>query len=38
MSGIKKGGILIMVTPRSDADARQIEKDWKKFGGRDIHY
>lgn len=37
-SGIKKGGILIMVAPRSDADARQIEEVWKKVGGRDIYY
>ena len=37
-SGSKKGGILIMVAPRSEADARQIETDWKKLGGRDIYY
>ncbi len=37
-SEIKKGAILIMVAPRSDADARQIADDWKKRGGRDIHY
>lgn len=37
-SGIRKGGILIMVEADSDADARKIEEDWKKTGGRDIRY
>jgi hypothetical protein len=37
-SAIRKGGILIMVEARSDDDARSIEKDWEKSGGRDIHY
>ncbi len=37
-SAIRKGGILIMVEARSDEDARSIEKDWEKSGGRDIHY
>ena len=37
-SAIKKGAVLIMVTARSDADARLIAEDWKKLGGRDIHY
>ena len=37
-SEIKKGAVLIMVTARSDADARQIAEEWKKLGGRDIHY
>ena len=37
-SEIKKGAVLIMVTARSDADARLIAEDWKKLGGRDIHY
>lgn len=37
-SGIRKGGILIMVEAASEADARKIEEDWKKAGGRDIHY
>ena len=36
-SEIKKGAVLIMVTARSDADARQIAEVWKKLGGRDIH-
>ena len=37
-SAIRKGGILLMVEPRSDDDARRIEKDWKESGGRDIQY
>lgn len=37
-SGIRKGGILLMVQPGSEADARKIEEDWKKLGGRDIYY
>jgi len=27
-----------MAAVSSGADARRIEEDWKKFGGRDIHY
>lgn len=37
-SAIKKGAVLIRVTARTDDDARQIAEDWKKLGGRDIHY
>lgn len=37
-SGVRKGAALIMVEVRSDADARQIQKEWRKLGGRDIYY
>jgi hypothetical protein len=36
-AGIRDGGVLIMVEARSDDDARQIEQEWKKIGGRDIY-
>jgi hypothetical protein len=36
-AGIRDGGVLIMVEARSDDDARQIEQQWKKIGGRDIY-
>jgi hypothetical protein len=35
-AAIKDGGILMMVEPRSDEDARQIEQDWQALGGRDV--
>lgn len=31
--GIKGGGILISVVPRTAAEAEQIERDWKQLGG-----
>lgn len=31
--GIKGGGILISVTPRTAAEAEQIEREWKQLGG-----
>ncbi len=34
---IKKGAILIFVETRSNPDARQIAREWKDLGGRDIH-
>lgn len=34
--GIRDGGILMMVEPRSEEDARQIEQEWKAIGGRDV--
>ena len=34
--GIRSGGILMMVEPRSEEDARQIEQEWKAIGGRDV--
>jgi hypothetical protein len=35
-TGIKDGGILMMVEARSDEDAGQIAQQWKALGGRDI--
>ena len=37
-AGIRKGQILIMVEPSSDADADAIRKDWIAIGGRQVHY
>jgi hypothetical protein len=37
-SAIRRGGILIMVEAHSADDARSIQKDWEKSGGRDIQY
>ena len=31
--GIREGGILISVEPRSDGDAERIEREWKNLGG-----
>ena len=31
--GIKGGGVLISVTPRTEADAERIEQEWKRIGG-----
>jgi len=36
-AGIKDGGILMGVKPRSDEDARYIEKQWKASGGQHVH-
>ncbi len=35
--GIRAGGILLGVTPRSDEDARHIEREWKASGGEHVH-
>lgn len=35
-TGIKEGGILMMVEPRSDEDARAIQQQWNAVGGRDV--
>jgi hypothetical protein len=37
-NAIRKGAILVTVAVRSDSDARKLEAEWKKLGGRDIHY
>ena len=37
-AAIKKGEILMMVEPRSEADRRAIEAAWRKLGGRDVQY
>lgn len=34
--GIREGGILLMVEPRSEEDARAIEQQWKAMGARDV--
>lgn len=36
-SGIKRGGIFMGVTPRSDEDAEYLANDWKTNNGRSIH-
>lgn len=36
-SGLKQGGILVGVQPRSDADADYIEQQWRNLNGQDIH-
>ena len=36
-SGIKEGGILMSVTPRSDEDAEHFERTWKTHRGEQIH-
>jgi hypothetical protein len=35
-TGIRDGGILMMVEARSDEDARKLEHEWKAIGGRDV--
>lgn len=37
-SGIKEGGILMSVRPRSDDDARRFEKDWKDSQGEHVYW
>ena len=36
-SGIKEGGIVMGVTPRSDADAEFLEQEWKKSKGEHVY-
>lgn len=36
-SGIKQGGILLGVRPRSDADADYIEQQWRSHNGQQIY-
>jgi hypothetical protein len=35
--GIKKGGIMMGVTPRNDEDAAYFEEDWKKNRGEQVY-
>jgi hypothetical protein len=35
--GIKKGGILIGVTPRTPEDAEYFEQDWKRHRGEEVY-
>lgn len=37
-SGIKDGGILIGVKPRSDVDARRFEQEWKDSKGEHVYW
>jgi len=37
-AGIRKGGILMMVHARTDAEARQLATEWRKAGGKDVVY
>lgn len=37
-SGIKEGGIVMGVSPRSEEDARYFENEWKGFRGEGIYY
>jgi len=34
--GIKSGGILMGVRPRTDDDASYFEREWNKAGGTDV--
>ena len=36
-SGIKKGGIVMGVTPRSDEDAEYLEREWKNSRGEHVY-
>jgi hypothetical protein len=36
-SGIKEGGIVMGVTPRSDEDAEYFEREWKKHKGEHVY-
>ena len=36
-AGIKEGGILMGVKPRSDEDARHFEQTWKGVNGEQIY-
>jgi hypothetical protein len=35
--GIKKGGIVVTVRPRSEADARMIEHEWQSHHAGEVH-
>jgi hypothetical protein len=37
-SGIKEGGIVLGVEPRSETDAREIESEWRSQNGEHVHY
>ncbi|MDB5777269.1 MAG: hypothetical protein JWP38_3402 [Herbaspirillum sp.] len=37
-SGIKEGGILMSVRPRSDADAKRFEQEWKDSRGEHVYW
>lgn len=35
--GLKEGGIVMGVTPRSDEDAEYFEREWKGYHGEDVY-
>ena len=35
--GLKEGGILLGVTPRSDEDAEYFEREWKGYRGEEVY-
>ncbi|HEY4073360.1 MAG TPA: hypothetical protein VGM52_09680 [Herbaspirillum sp.] len=37
-SGLKEGGILLSVRPRSDADAKRFEQEWKESRGEHVYW
>jgi len=37
VAGIRDGGIVMGVRPRSDQDARHFEQQWKASGGQHVH-
>lgn len=37
-AGIKQGGILMSVRPRSDVDARRFEQEWKDSRGEHVYW
>jgi hypothetical protein len=36
-AGVREGGILMGIRPRSDEDARYFEEQWKASGGQHVH-
>jgi hypothetical protein len=37
-TGINQGGIVIAVQPKSAADAADVEREWKRFGGEQVYH
>ena len=35
--GVKNGGILLGVRPRSEEDADYFEREWKSYNGEQVH-
>jgi hypothetical protein len=36
-AGVKTGGIVLGIHPRTEQDARAIEQEWRRLGGDHIH-
>ena len=36
-AGIKRGGIVMAIRPRSDADARAIADDWRNYKAEHVY-